>query len=574
VHRALADATDREVDPDRRAWHLAAATLGPDEEVALALEQSAGRAAARGGLAATAAFLQRAVALTHDPALRAERALNAAQASLQAGVFDAALSLVATAEAGALDEWQRARADLLRGQVAHASGHPIEAASILLKAAGRLAPYDPELSRQTYLTAWGAAYVAARFVGAGVLLDVCRAARALPARQGAPRSLDLLLEGYAVLQTETRAAAIPILQRAANALIGIPAEDVLQWGWVATGASMAVWDYDRYRAICVRQVQIIRDAGALAQLPAHLNQLAVACVWAGDFPGAASLVAEIDSVTTATGGRIEQHALMMLRALQGREPEAAKAVASATEEAVGPHGTPTHVHWAAAILFNGRGRYSEAAVSAQLAAANTFNPWFSMWALPELIEAAARSGDADLARDALGKLAETTQPCDTDFAVGIEARCRALVSDGTAADALYRQSVDRLSRTRLRPEIARAHLLFGEWLRREGRRVDSRRQLRMAYDMFTVMGMEAFAERARRELIATGEKVRRRSPETRDQLTPQEEQIARLARDGLSNPEIGAQLFISPRTVEWHLRNVFAKLGVSSRKRLRVALSD
>ena len=234
----------------------------------------------------------------------------------------------------------------------------------------------------------------------------------------------------------------------------------------------------------------------------------------------------------------------------------------------------TTAYWTAAVLYNGLARYEEAAAAARHAASDTLNPWMSIWALPELVEAAARTGDAGLARDALELLAETTQPCGTDPALGIEARCRALLSEGAAADDLYREAIDRLGRTRLRPELARAHLVYGEWLRREQRRVDARTQLRAAHDQFTSIGMEAFAERARRELIATGEKVRKRSVETGDQLTPQEEQIARLARDGLSNPEIGAQLFLSARTVEWHLAKVFTKLGISSRHELKAALAQ
>jgi ATP/maltotriose-dependent transcriptional regulator MalT len=214
-------------------------------------------------------------------------------------------------------------------------------------------------------------------------------------------------------------------------------------------------------------------------------------------------------------------------------------------------------------LHNGIGRYKEAASAARQAVAKTFNPWPSMWALPELVESASRAGDGDLARDALQRLAQTTQQCDTDWALGIEARCRALLGDGTAADELYREAIDRLSNTRLRPDLARSHLVYGEWLRREGRRLDAREQLRTAHDMLDAIGMEAFADRARRELVATGEKARKRNDETRDQLTPQEEQIARLARDGLSNPEIGSTLFLSPRTVEWHLRKVFAKLSIN-----------
>jgi DNA-binding CsgD family transcriptional regulator/tetratricopeptide (TPR) repeat protein len=575
VHRALAEATDPERDPDRRAWHRARATPGPGEEVAAELERSAGRAQARGGLAAAAAFLQRSVALTVDPARRAERALAAAQASFQAGAFDAALGLVATAEAGALDEFQRARVDLLRGDVAFASGAVSDAPPLLLKAARRLEPVDPELARQTYLLAWSAASVAGDLGGSDVLPEICRAVQALPRRPGGPRPLDLLLDGLVLLTTDGHAAATPMLQRAAAALIDIPLEDVLRWGWVAMAASNAVWDNDGARAVSARQVQLVRDAGALAGLPLHLSALAIANAWIGDFAGAASNIAEAESVAGATGSRFFPWALLRLRALQGGEAEASAAIASAIEQAAGGSlGAAIWAHWAAAVLYNGLARYEEAMAAARQSTPNTFELWVSVWALPELVEAAARAGDTELARDALDQLAETTQPCGTDDALGIEARCRALLSDGAAAEELYRESIDRLSRTQLRPELARAHLLYGEWLRREGRRVDAREQLRTAYDLLVAIGMEAFAERARRELVATGEKVRKRSPETRDELTPQEQQIARLARGGLSNPEIGTQLFVSARTVEWHLGKVFTKLRIASRRELRAALPE
>jgi DNA-binding CsgD family transcriptional regulator len=574
VHRALAEATDPALDPDRRAWHRAQAAPGPDEDAAAELERSAGRAQARGGLAAAAAFLQRAVALTRDPARRADRALAAAQASLQTGAFDAALGLAATAEAGALDEFQRARVDLVRGHVAFASGLSSEAPPLLLKAARRLEPFDLELARETYLIAWRAAALAGHLAGGDVLLEICRAVRALPPPPGAPRPLDLLLDGLALLTTDGRAAATPTLQQAAKALADMPMEDALRWGLVSTSASAAVWDYEGMGAIAARQVQLIRDAGALAELPLYLGTLGLVRAWIGDFAGAAELVAESDSVAAATGSRFAPYTALRLRALQGREAEASALIASAIEQAAaGGQGiAATQAHWAAAVLYNGLARYQEAASAARQATSNTFEPWISMWALPELVEAAARGGDAELARDALERLTETTQPCGTDFALGVEARSRALLSDGAAADDLYREAIDRLRRTRLRPELARAHLLYGEWLRREGRRVDAREQLRTAHDMFAAIGMEAFAERARIELLATGERVRKRTVKTRDQLTPQEEQIARLARDGLSNPEIGARLFLSARTVKYHLGKVFTKLDISSRSQLRRVL--
>jgi DNA-binding NarL/FixJ family response regulator len=574
VHGALAEATDPTLDPDRRAWHLAAAAAGPDEEVAIELERSAGRAEARGGLAAAAAFLQRAVALTRDSTRRGERALAAAQASLQSGSFDAALELLATAETGPLDEFQRARIDLVRAHVAFASGLAVDAPRLLLKAARGLEAFDLELARETYLTAWRASMVAGHLPGDDVLLEICRAVRSLPHPRGDPRPLDLLLDGLALLTTDGRAAATPTLKRAAKALADMRLDDVRRWDSVSTSASAAVWDNEGMRAISARQVQRIRDAGALAQLPLYLSSLGLARAWMGDFEGAASVVAEIQSVAMATGSPVAPYCALRLRALQGREADASELIANALDQATvrGQGLAATHAHWAAAVLYNGLARYEEAAAAARRATSTTFEPWISMWALPELVEAAARLGNTELAGDALERLAETTRPAGNDLALGIEARCRALVSEGASAEALCCEAIDRLSRTRLRPELARAHLLYGEWLRRQGRRVDAREQLRVAHDLFVAIGMEGFAERARRELLATGEIVRKRTVETLDELTPQEAQIARLARDGRTNPEIGAELFLSPRTVEWHLRKVFAKLGVASRKDLREAL--
>jgi DNA-binding CsgD family transcriptional regulator/tetratricopeptide (TPR) repeat protein len=572
VHLALAEATDRETDPDRRAWHLAAAAARPDEEVAAELERSAGRAQARGGLAAAAAFLRRAVALTRNPERRAGRALTAAQASLQAGEFDAALGLAAEAEAGPLDQHQRALVELLRAQVTFAAGHWGDAPPLLLTAAAQLEPYDLDLARETYLTAWGAAGLAEDIAARDVMVDICRAVRALPPQPGDPSPRDLLLDGFALLITEGHAVAAPVLQRAVVAVADIPTDDVLRWGWMTVGASAALWDHEGWLASCTRQVQVVRDAGALGALPVHLTYLGMGIVW--DFAGAASLAAEIDSVTAATGGRFPPYTLLRLRGLQGREEEAAPAIASAIEQFGGQGMTALRAYWAAAVLYNGLGRYAEAASAAQRATSNALNHWIPTWVLPELVEAAVRGGDTGLAREAFERLAKTTRPCGTEFALGIEARCQALLSDGTAADELYREAIERLERTRLLPEAARAHLLYGEWLRRENRRVDAREQLRTAHGMLAAIGMEAFAERARTELAATGEKVRKRTVETRDDLTAQERQIARLARDGLSNPEIGARLFLSSRTVEWHLGNVFTKLGIRSRRELANALTS
>ena len=481
--------------------------------------------------------------------------------------------LVATAESGPLDEFQSARVDLLRAQVAFAAGLWSDAPPLLLKAARRLDPFDPGLARETYLTAWGAAGLAEDVAARDVLLEICRAVRALPPRPGAPGPLDLLLDGLALLITEGHAVAAPTLQRAELALADMPAEDVLRWGWMAVGASVAIWHYEGWYAVAARNVQVVREAGELAALPIHLTYLAMASVWMGDFAGAASLIAEIDSVAAATGSRFPPYAQLRLRAMQGREGPASAAIATATEQFGGQSMTATRAHWAAAVLYNGLGRYEEAASAAQQATSGAVNHWIYAWVLPELVEAAARGGDPGLARDALDRLAATTQPSGTDFALGIEARCRALLREGEAADECYREAIERLGRTPLRPELARAHLLYGEWLRRQSRRIDAREQLRTAHEMLVEIGMEAFAERARKELSASGEKVRKRTLATRDDLTAQERQIAWLANDGLSNPEIGARLFLSPRTVEWHLRNVFTKLDIRSRRDLVTALA-
>ena len=573
VHEALAEVSDAERDADRHAWHLALAAAGPDEAVAAELERSAGRAQGRGGLAAAAALLERSTALTSDPALQAERALAAAEASFQAGAFDAVARLLATAEAGPLDGFQSARAALLRGHAALVSAYGNEAAPLLLDAARRLEPFDLSLARRAYLTAWSAAVNAHHLGGSDVLLEICRAVRALPPLPADPHPLDLVLDSFAVLITDGHAVAMPILKRAANVVPHVPVEDVLRWGFQVGGLRSAIWADDAI-AVYERQARLVRDAGALGELPIHLQALALERAWLGDLAGARRLMAESEGISTSIGNQVPPFALLRILALEGREAEASPLI-----EAVIDHGTTRGqgiavmvAHWAAAVLYNGLGRHEEAKAAAREVAANGILPWLSMWVMVELVEAAARVGDSELARDALVELTATTRPAGSGFALGIEARSRALLADGDEAEASYREAIERFSRTRLRPELARTQLVYGEWLRGEARLGEARERLRTAEEMFAEIGMEAFAERARGALAASGAKPRQRTLEAREELTPQEQQIAWLARDGLTNAEIGGQLFLSPRTVEWHLHKVFAKLGIDSRGGLHAAL--
>ena len=569
VHQALAEATDPQADPDRRAWHRAQAAAGPDEEVAAELEDSAGRAQARGGLAAAAAFLERAALLTADPARRAGRTLAAAQASLRAGAFGKALELLATAEAGPLDELQGARADWLRGQIAFASGPGSDAPPLLLKAARQLEPLDPGLARETYLDAWQAALFAGHLAVGGDLQEVSRAARALPPPERPLRVAALLLDGLALLVTDGPAAA-PVLRQALSTVAGpdVPVAERLRWSWMAQAASLPLWD-DEGWALIVPSLQLARDVGALDQLPMLLNIRAVAAAWKGDLAAAASLIAEADAAREATGARLMAYAALVLAAFRGSQDQAVPLIQAtlAQAAAAGQGAAVTWAHWVAALLYNGLGRYAEALAAARQAAGHQL-VHLSMWALPELVEAAARTGNTALAGEALGQLSAWTQAGRTDWGLGVEARSRALLSDGEPAEPLYREAIDRLGRAGMRPDLARAHLLYGEWLRRQRRRADARAQLRTAGQLLDEMGMDAFAERARRELLAAGGTARRRAVTATVKLTSQETQIARLAADGLSNLEIATRLFLSPRTVQYHLGKVFTKLDITSRNQL------
>jgi DNA-binding CsgD family transcriptional regulator len=573
AHLKLAAAMDVQEDPERRVWHLAAGATGPDEDVATALEQAAVKTQARAGLAAAAAFLRRSVTLTAEPGRRADRALAAALANLYAGAFDTALGLLAQAEADAVDDLQRARVEQLRGQIEWTSVAGREAPVLLLQAAKRLESLHTGLARETYLYAWVASSLAGPLAGpGGLLLEVSRAARAAPQPVGAPRPCDLLLDGLATMVTQSHAAAEPTLRRAVDAFLGdqVSGEEWLQWGILAQMAAMAVWDFDSWLMLSTRHVELARASGALAPLSIALNGRGQVATHSGDLETATSLAAEKDVVNEVTGIRQASICDLLLAGYRGRPAEAIPLFSAVTEDSVarGEGGAVQLASWATAVLHNGLGHYAEALAAAQPATEETYQPLGTQLVLPELIEAAVRTGREELGREALERLSAMTAIEGSDWARGLEARSRALLSEGQNAERCYTEAVERFGRTPLRPELARAHLLYGEWLRREHRRLDARRQLRAAYHLFAAIGADAFAERARSELLATGEKVRKREVDTHNQLTPQEEHIVRLARDGRTNPEIGAELFISARTVEWHLRKVFTKLGITSRRDL------
>jgi DNA-binding CsgD family transcriptional regulator len=577
VHRALAEATDPEVDPDRRAWHHAHAAAALDEAVAGELERSAGRARARGGVAAAAAFLERAAELTPDPARRGERALAAAGAKLEAGSREAGEELLATAELAPLDEAQRARLQRLRAQIAFVFGRGSDGPRLLLDAAKRLEPHDPALARESYLEALGAAMFSGR-LDAGVI-EVAEAAAAAPAAPPPRRSVDLVLDGLARLCTEGPAAGVPPLKVALRAVRDEALgghEEIMRWlllsPIVQSTAVFELWDDDAFHALSSRAVRLARDTGALALLPVALVYRSGAQVFAGELDSASALIQEADEIAVATGNAGFRFAGVLVGAWRGVEAEAMELI-NAGLESRGEGRVPALAGYATAILNNGLGRY-EAAVEGAMRGSDDGDWGYDGASLPELVEAATRAGLPEVAAAALLRLEERARAAGTDWALGVLARSRALLSDGEDADGLYREAIERLGRTRIRAELARAHLLYGEWLRREGRRVDAREQLRSAHELFARMGAEAFAERARRELTATGETVRRLTVETRDALTPQEAQVARLAQQGQTNQEIGAELFISARTVEYHLHKVFAKLGIRSRKELRAALPD
>ena len=580
VHRVLAEVTDPRLDPDRRAWHRAEAAPGPDEEVATELERSAGRAQSRGGLAAAAAFMEHAALLTPDPVRRTQRLLTAARAKCDSGALDAALGLLVAVEADPLDAQQAAEVERLRGQIALDQRRGGDAGRLLLGAARRLHPADAGMARAAYLDALVAA-IWANDMASPDVREAAEAARSAPPGPVPPRAIDVLLDAVALRMTNGYAAAAPALTRALGMFLALDASsgESRRWLWLAGGRigqiiAMELWDFDSWRALAAGQVRFARDTGALMHLAFALNYLARTHILAGELAAAARLVEEDHLIAEAAGHPPIADTAMMLAAWRGREREAAELIEAISREATasGAARLESLAAYASSVLYNGLG-HSAAAYDAARRAFEREPMGYGSHIVPELAEAAARTGDVQLLETALEWLSERARVTPTDWVLGIEARVRALLSDGEPAERCYLESIERLSRTRVRAQLARGYLLYGEWLRRERRRGEAREPLRTAHEMLDAMGIAAFADRAARELLATGETARKRTVETAVELTAQEAQVARLARDGLSNPQIGARLFISARTVQYHLGKVFTKLGITARAQLSRALT-
>jgi DNA-binding CsgD family transcriptional regulator len=571
VHHALAEATDPQIDPDRRAWHRAQTVSVPDEDLAAELERSAGRAQARGGLAAGAAFLERAAALTPEARHRAQRLVAAAGATRDAGDPEAALGLLGGVENGELDELGGARVDLLHAQIALEQRRGGDAGRLFLSAARRLEPVDPGLARETYLEALGGAMASDVEVPGGAPA-VAAAARSAPPAAVPPRMVDVLLDAFAIRLTEGYAAAVPALTRALELLLAsdVAHEDVSRSLSLSTGrnsniVALELWDDDAVHRLATRQVQLARDTGALVHLQFALSFLARSHMLAGELSAAALMIDEARTIAEATGNPALVNAPMILAAWRGQESHASELIEATSQEAATRRWSSNN--YARSVLYNGLGRHD----AARDAASEALQPdpvGYGSLLMPELAEAASRTADQATLESVAEWLSERTRMISSGWASGIEARVRALLSEDEVAESLYRQSITHLGGTRMKLELARTQLLYGEWLRRERRRLDAREQLRTALEAFTGMGADAFAHRAERELLATGEHARKRTVDTRDQLTPQETQIARLAADGHTNRAIAAQLFISPSTVEYHLRKAFRKLDVKSRTQL------
>ncbi|MGW2449239.1 helix-turn-helix transcriptional regulator [Streptomyces sp. NPDC001675] len=572
AHAALANVISQAEEPDRRAWHRGQASQGPDEQAAADLEASADRAMARGGTSMAAAFLRLAAALTPDPGLRVSRTLAAVQAMRDAGAPDEALDLLSAVDTSLLKPLQSARAEWLRAQLAYDTKRSDTAVTMLMKAAVRMAPYDTEAAGEAFLEAFTAAVFVGRFGQPRQLTDIAEAVRtAVPAPQPS-RPRGLLLNSLITQATQGYSAAVPLLRDAVDAYTAAQDDHTASIGTLGMvcSAALDVWDDKAFRLLAERQVRVARADGAVAALPVALSYRALAYVHAGQLTEAAALIDEVHTITEAIGAPAMLYVDITLAAWRGERTRTlalAREVMKETSER-GEGRMLTAAEYATAVLFNGLGRY-DVALEACQPACDLDELSFRPWVQPEFVEAAARSSLPDLAKPAVERLEECDRMCGTPWARGMWLRSRALVTQEDEAEPLYLEAIDVLGMTESAVHHARAQLLYGEWLRRQGRRSDARAHLGAAYDTLASVGAAAFATRASRELHATGARLRRRKAEAFEQLTAQELRIARLVAGGSTSKEIGVQLFLSPRTVDAHLRNIFAKLGINSRRQLR-----
>ena len=573
AHLALAEAMDPDADEDRIAWHRAAASVDADETVAADLEASARKARDRGGQVAAAAVLELAAELTPDPSRRAARLLVAADADLAAGALSKADTLLSQLTPKLLDDEQRAEAQRLRGTLALARGDKGSSSTLLIEAARVLAPFDLRKARDTCLDALATAMFAGRLASDRGMREAVECARSMP-EPTQTTAADVLLDAFATLVDEGSAAAAPVLRRG----VGLAGEsgDLRAIG-PAFQAAFELWDDEALHTLAQRRVDLARGSGAFVALPNALNQLGAYEVLVGRFDAAEACFEEADEISAATGyaGILGKTGVgpLILAAWRGEDART-RALAEVCSRDGTARGFGTFVGFAQSalgVLELGLGRYHEAMIAAQDAGLDQI---LVTRTLPDLVEAAVRCGEEQLATQAAGELAESTTASGTDWALGVLARSQALLVAGREAEGLYREAIGRLQRSRARTQLARARLVYGEWLRRERRRRDAREELRAASQLFESMGALAFADRAQSELAATGERVHRRTPETLELLTPQERRIATLVSEGAPNAEVAAQLFISSRTVEYHLAKIFRKLRISSRSELARSLLE
>jgi DNA-binding CsgD family transcriptional regulator/tetratricopeptide (TPR) repeat protein len=573
AHQALAEVSDRRQDADRGAWHRACVTPGQNERVALQLERATERARTRNGGRVAAAFLERAAALTPQGPARARRLLRAAESAFRVGDASAALELVQDAEQFGIDGSADACARRLRAAILRTSGEEAQASRLLVEAASSAAPTDPSLAREIYLEALHAA-LRAGSPGAGAeLASVQGAARGMTHHTGGqPSAADDLLDGYAALGRETRTEALAALRRGVDAL---RRRADLRWCGIGITAAWRLFDDVAIHELALAYVTEARRAEALLMLPEALQYLAASELLAGRLEDASAHVREAESVAEQAGRSTPDRSgyLLMIAGWRGEEA-AGRQLALESIRAATAHGPPvmaSAAQWLLAVLDNGLGNHAAALTAAQAACEDD---WIRTWALPELVEAAVRTRGIARARAAASVFEEIAGPLDTPWARGSLACTQALVANGSNADELFQSSIEQFKRCSVVPQLGRARLLYGEWLRRNRRRRDAQSQLSMARQVFEAVGARAFGRRAEEGLRAAGAKPMPALETEPLDLTPQESQVARLVHDGLSNPEIAARLFISPRTVEYHLHKVFRKLDVTSRMQLARLVSD